>query len=87
MKSVTTKVTAIIALMFIIVSEFKEGIQLKKSEMLTQVWFLRSNIFIRYISNPIWLQIWYIFHSWKFESSSSNQSRVIALYVSRNDTM
>ena len=40
--------------MFIIVYVFKEGIQLKTSEILMQVWFLRSNIFIRYISNPIW---------------------------------
>ena len=31
------------------------------------------------------IQIWFIYHSWKFESCSFNRGRVTALYVSKND--
>ena len=76
--------------MFIIVYVFNEGIPLKKSEILTSVWFLRSyvlSVIFQTQSGYSPIQIWYIYHSWKFESSSSNQSRVTALYVLRNDTL
>ena len=53
------------------------------SFVFTQFFFLSVIFQTKSGCSPI--QIWFIYHSWKFESCSFNRGRVTALYVSKND--
>ena len=62
--------------------------ELKNRKISRKFCFLRNNfLFVIFQTksgcSPI--QIWFIYHSWKFESCSFNRGRVTALYVSKND--